>query len=119
MCGNYDIGPTPVQLLQNGDGERKALSRVCPRRQLIDQQQHASACITQHPLYTLHLGREGAQRLCEALSVSDHTDHIREYCKVTVFLHGNQQSGLYHRGQEAQCLEDNCFPAGIWAGNNQ
>ncbi|MNC36314.1 hypothetical protein D3C75_848310 [compost metagenome] len=96
MGSHYNICALAVQLLKNGNGQRKAFPRVRASRQLINQQQYTLPSISQHPLNTLHLRRKGAQGLGQTLPVADYADDICEYCEVAAFLYRNQQTGLDH-----------------------
>ena len=119
MGGGGGPGPQGPHPLDDGDGQRRALHRVCTGAQLVEEDQAAAGRLLQNAHDIDHMGRESGQTLLNALLIADIRQHPLIHGNDAAVPHRDVETALGHEGQEAQGLEGDGLAAGVGAGDDQ
>ena len=108
-----------ARVLDDGDGQRRALGRVCARAELVKEQQRALVARLQHTHGVGHVRRERGQRLLDALLVADVGHDLVEHGHGAAVGTRDVQAALRHCREQADGLERDGLAAGIRAGDDE
>ena len=108
-----------ARVLDDGDGQRRALGRVCARAELVKEQQRALVARLQHTHGVGHVRRECRQRLLDALLVADVGHDLVEHGHGAAVGTRDVQAALRHCREQTDGLECDGLAAGIWAGDDE
>jgi len=108
-----------AQLLENADGQRRALGRVGARAQLVKQGQRGVARQVENAADALHVAGEGGQALLNALLVADVHKVLVKMADDAALVRGDQEAVLGHRVEKARGFERNGLAAGVRAGDDE
>ena len=106
-------------ILDDGDGQRRALHRVGARPQLVEQDQALLIRQLQYLHCVGHVRREGGQALLDALLVAHVRQHPVEHLHGALVAGGDVQAALGHQAQQPQGFQRHGLAAGIGAGDDQ
>ena len=119
MGGSGDLGAGTAGLLDDGNGQRRALHRVGARAQLVEENQAVAVRLLQNAHDIDHMCRKSGQTLFDALLVANVRQHFFIAGDLALVRHGNVQTALGHDRQQSQRLEAHGLAAGIGAGDDQ
>ena len=106
-------------ILDDGDGQRRALHRVGARPQLVEQDQALLIRQLQYLHCVGHMRREGGQALLDALLVAHVRQHPVEHLHGALVAGGDVQAALGHQAQQPQRFQRDGLAAGVGAGDDQ
>ena len=106
-------------MLDDGDGQRRALHRVGAGAQLVEQDKAVAVRLLQNRHDIGHMRRESGQILLNALLVADVRQHPAVDRDGTAVRRRDVEAALGHQGQQAQGLEGDGLAAGVGAGDDQ
>ena len=108
-----------ARVLDDGDGQRRALGRIRARAELVKEQQRALIARLQHTHGVGHVRRERGQRLLDALLVADVGHDLVEHGHGAAVGTRDVQAALRHRREQTDSLERDGLAAGIRAGDDE
>ena len=106
-------------MLDDGNGQGRALNGVGAGAQLIKQNQAVPVRLLQNGDNGLHVGGERGQALLNALLVADVRQHPLVHGHLAAIPHRDMQAALGHQSQQAQSFQGNRLAAGVGAGDDQ
>ena len=119
MGGGGDQRPFGAGVLDDGDGQRRALHRVGTGSQLIKQDQAVVVRLPQNFHGVGHVGGEGGQALLNGLLVADVRQNPVKHPHGGATVGGNMQAALRHQAQKPQGFQRHRLAAGVGAGDHQ
>ena len=105
--------------LDDSSGQGSSLYRVCPRSQLVKENQALVIRLLQDAHDIHHVGGEGGQGLGDGLLIPDIGQHTGDDPYGRVIFCRDMEATLGHQGDQAQGLQGNRLSSGVWAGDNQ
>ena len=93
-----------MQIIQNGDGESRALGRVRSAAELVEEHQRIRLGILQNLNDICHVGRKCTQVHLDALLVSDIGKDIGKDRQPGALKGRDMESRLPHELEESHCL---------------
>ena len=78
MGGGHGADSPVVKIIQDGDGQRRALGGVCPRSQFVKEAEGVRIRVVQNVYNALHMGGKGGKALFNALLVPDICIYFRK-----------------------------------------
>ena len=106
-------------MLDDGDGERRALGRVGAGAELIEEDERAVVALIEDADDIRHVRGEGGEALLDALLIADVCHDLLEHGQARAVRCRNVQAALRHHGEQADRLERDGFAAGIRAGDDE
>ena len=119
MGGGGDHGAALSGVLDDGDGQGRALGGIGAGPQLIKKQEGTLAAFGEDVHNVGHMGREGGEALFNALLVADIGQDMPENRQIAAVRGGDMETALVHRGEQADGLQGDRLAAGIGAGDDQ
>ena len=108
-----------MQMVQDGDGQRRALRGVRACTQLVEKTEGIRVRILQDGNDAGHMGGEGAQALLDALLIPDIRIDLPENGKLRTVLGGNMKPRLPHQTEQSGGFQGNRLSARIGAGDDE
>ena len=119
MGGGGDEGPLAASVLDDGNGQRRALHRVGARAQFVKEQQAVLVRLMQDFHGVGHVRREGGQALLNALLVAHVRQHPVKDPQPASVVCGDLQPALGHQRQQPDGFQRHGLAAGVGAGDDQ
>ena len=119
MGGGGHLGPQPPHMLDDSDGQGRALHRVRAGSQLVEQHQAVAVRLLQNLHDVHHVGGEGGEALLDALLVADVRQHPLIYGHGAAVRRRDVEAALGHQRQQPQGFEGHGLAAGVGAGDHQ
>ena len=108
-----------ARVLDDGDGQRRALGRVRAGAELVEQQQRPVVALLEHAHGVRHVRRERGQRLLDALLIADVGHDLVEHRHGAAVGARDVQAALRHGREQTDGLERDGLAAGVWAGDDE
>ena len=108
-----------AHVLDDGDGECRALHRVGARPQLVEQDQAPVVRLLQYLHGVRHVRRERGQALLNALLVAHVRQYPREHLHRALIPRRDMQTALRHKTQQPQRFQRHGLAAGVGARDHQ
>ena len=106
-------------MVEQGLGERRALGRVGPRAQLVEQDEGARASRLDDPDDRAEVTREGRERLGDRLLVADIGEEVAPDREPAARLGRHVQTGLVHQAEQAERPQGDRLATGVRAGDHE
>ena len=119
MRGGGHSGAHPADVLDDGDGQGRALHRVGTGAKLVEQDEAMAVRLPQNRHYISHMCRESGQILFNALLIADVRQHPLVDRNGTLVRRRDVETALGHQRQQAKGLEGDGLAAGIGASDDQ
>ena len=119
MRGREGVDPALQERIENRHRQRRALSRVGARAELVEQHQRARRDLIQNAHDVRHVRGEGRKRLLDRLLVADVGKYLVKNRKFRAVGRGNLHARLRHQRQKTDGLERYGLAAGVRAGDHQ
>ena len=111
--------PLAPHVLDDGDGQRRALHRVSARAQLVKEDQTPVVRLLQYLHRIGHVGREGGQALLDALLIAHIRQNAVEHLHGALVSGGDVQPALGHQTQKPDGFQRHRLAAGVGPGDDQ
>ena len=108
-----------ARVLDDGDGQRRALGRVRAGAELVEQQQRPVVALLEHAHGVRHVRRERGQRLLDALLIADVGHDLVEHRHGAAVGTRDVQAALRHGREQTDGLERDGLAAGVRAGDDE
>ena len=102
--GGGDHGPLLPGVLDDGDGQSRALGGVGARAQLVKEDEGVLVALGEDADDVGHVGGEGGEILLNALLVADIGQNVAEHRQAAAVGGGDVQAALVHGRQQADGL---------------
>ena len=119
MGGRHGAHAPVVQVVQDGDGEGRALRGIGSGSQLVEEAEGVRVRVLQDGNDAGHVGGEGAQALLDALLVPDIRKNLPEHGKPGPVLGRDMKAGLSHQAEQSRGFQGNRFSARIRPGDDE
>ena len=119
MRGGGDLRAAGADVLDDRDGEGRALDRVGARAQLVEEDEGIAVRLVEDIDNGLHVRGEGGKALLDALLVADVGENAGEHAHRAAVARGNVQSALRHQAEEAERFEADGLAAGVGACDDE
>ena len=118
MGGGGHIGAQCPAVLDQGNGQRRALGRVGTGAQFIKEHQGLSVALADDLHNVSHMRRKGGQGLLNGLLVADIGQHPVIKGNTAAVVRRNVHAALGHQGEKPHGLEGDGLTAGVGAGDD-
>ena len=119
MGGGRDERPLAAPVLNDGNGQRRALHGVGAGAQLVKEQQAVLVRLPQNLHGVGHMRRESRKALLNALLVAHVRQHAVKHPQPAPVVGGDLQPALRHERQQADGFQGHGLAAGVGAGDDQ
>ncbi len=106
-------------MVEQGLGESRALGRVGPGAELVEQDEGAGSRLGHDRRDPPQVARERRQRLRDRLLIPDVREHVAPHGQATAGLGGDVETGLMHQAQEPEGPQGDGLATGIRAGHDE
>ena len=106
-------------MLNDRDGQRRALRRVGACAELVEEYQRPVVAFRYYVNYVAHVCREGRQALLNALLVAYIGQYVRKHGQFTAVVRRDVQAALVHRRKQTYRLYRDGLAAGVRACDDE
>ena len=117
--GGGDLRAAGADVLDDRDGEGRALDRVGARAQLVEKDEGIAVRLVEDIDNGLHVRGEGGKALLDALLVADVGEDAGKDAHRAAVARGNVQSALRHQAEETERFETDGLAAGVGACDDE
>ena len=114
-----DQGARPDEVVEKGLGQRRALGRVGPGAQLVEQDERAGPGRLDDPGDRAQVAGERRQRLGDRLLVADVGEDVAPDRQPAAGFGRDVEAGLVHQAQQPERAQGHGLAAGVRAGHDQ
>ncbi len=114
-----DQGAGPDEMVEQGLRERRALGRVRPGTELVEQHERAGAGLGDDPDDRAEMAGEGRQGLRDRLLVADVGEHVAPDREPAPSLGRDVEAGLVHQAEQPERAQGDGLAAGVGAGHDE